>query len=194
MASLAHQVERAAVRHGLPGRLVVALAHAVSQLRADTCYDPNYDARYVTPSVVWQRHPEYLTDGPTAHDWFVYHPAHRTERRADQDYTFVAQTTLATQYGPLMLYYPEAIKAGYIDDPVYLQHDLEVPIGVLEQEVAWAAHRVPDEPRALRVGIARYNGHHAGNMDPDCLTNIDTLRAVEASYRILFGCAFWTRI
>lgn len=194
MASLSYQVERTATRLGLPGRLVVALAHALSRLQPAVRYDPNYDAQYVVYSATWKDHPEYIVQGPTADQWFEYHPDRRIERQTDRDYTFIAQDILAVQYGPLMLYYPEAIKQGYVDAPEHLKQDIEVPITTLREEFEWAATRLRDESTALRVAIARYNGHHIGNTDPERLDNIDTVKAVETSYRLLFGCAFWTRL
>lgn len=192
--SFRRDVTSVARQYGLPSSLVVAFAQALSGGIGESRYDPNWDATRIQPIAVWREHPEWLGDGPTAHDWFVYHPESAPQRCAGRDYSFVAQEQLAGRYGPFLLYYVEALEAGWLAAPQELVTELEMPIALLRDEVDWAAERCGDELDALRVAIARFNGHHAGNHDPDHLENHGLIEAVEYTHRQLYGRAFWRMV
>ena len=180
---------------GLPRELGIATAHAATGWVGSTAlYDPTYDAVHVQLlRQQFRKHPDWLVDGPTAAEFFTYHPEHEIQQLPALRYDFVAQTTLASRYGPFGLRYPVALGLGFLGAPAELCLEDEYRWGVydLAAQFQWAEERGERPGAATKVAIARSNGMTVGNHDPAVLGNEVFVEAVASSLQSLYGRALW---
>lgn len=190
MATLARRyVVAAAERYGLDPELPCALATVRTRWDlAHESYDPTYDALEVQRRrAVFQGHPEWIADGPTAEDFFQYHPARRREAVPGLSYGFVAQTVLAARYGPFALRYPVALQAGFVGHPQELLEPDGYGWGVLDlaRQVRWAIDQGYDHRDAAALGLARSNGEFVA--DARRAKSLPLVQAVDQAYRVSCG-------
>jgi hypothetical protein len=112
----------AADRFDLPVEFLVAWSLATGGWEPDgRRYDPNHDrVRVAGKPEVWASHPEWLIEGPTCEEFFLFHPEREPEWIDGREYDFVAQTDLASSYGPFLLPYAEALRHGFTGAPADL--------------------------------------------------------------------------
>ena len=185
-------------------RFMVAHCYQESQWTLHSYrYEPNYDRHYISstvpavpsvpaPAERWSKDPAWLTSGPTCGAWFTTHIARAAELHPGAVYSFVAQTRIAASYGPYQIMYPGAVGLGYVGSPEGLQttEGMQWPLTLLNNLLTKARDQY-DDPDAIKVALAQYNGGPVGNTDPDNLRQIAYVQLVEKRYRAFWGQAFF---
>jgi hypothetical protein len=160
LGQLLDLLDEPAAQADVPVRLALALAWVVSRWQWEqAAYDPNYDGRAITGRAsLWNRHPEWLRIGATADDFFTFHVDRRAEWSPERDYTYVAQTRLASRYGVFQLRYPDTLVAGYTGAPEGLCDVREQGWGcrLLGWAVDDARHPRRSASAQLREGVRRF--------------------------------------
>lgn len=177
----------AAREFGLPVEFLVAWSLATSSWQVESRrYDPNFDRVKVTGKPdVWSRHPEWALEGPSCEEFFLFHPEREPEWQDGRSYDFVAQTTLASAYGPFALPYVEAFRHGFTGAPEDL---IEIEIGTpwavrclrAEAEEAEALGRSEDEALAFALMTVC-----------DWIPSRRRIAAFEDAHREVYGTGFF---
>lgn len=194
-ALLAEPLEKAALAHGLPYELLVAQVLQESSWKLNaTRYEPGYDRRYISSAkakATWSLDPAWIKSGPSVADWFLFNKSRAKEQTPDRDWSFVAQTRIATSYGPCQLMYPTAVGLGFSGLPEDLLKPASVSIGVrlLAGLYQKALKRGLSHDDAVAVALAQFNGGNAlgRNENPSNLANIDYVRHIMRRFRQCWG-------
>lgn len=185
--SLQTAIREAAEQFDLPETLLVAWSwEATAGTVASYRYDVNLDRQDVAGKPgTWSSHPDWIAEGPTCEEYFLFHPEREADCLPEANYDFVAQTTIAVGYGPFLLRYPVALRHGFTGDPEALRS--------LDDGVAWAA-------RVLRAGIEESEALGSRGKVAVCsglmrvggrVPSRSKVAAVEEAHKTLFGHGYF---
>jgi hypothetical protein len=205
LPEFADDLEQVAGEVGLPYELLVAQCAQESGWRLRVSrYEPNYDRLYVSratrrpgetrsPRAQWSSHAAWLTSGPTVATWFLTHPTRLSERRLGRDYEFVAQTRLASSWGPFQVMGALAVSRRWVTLPEDLCQVAHIGVGprYLAELVTKAKRRGFSDTDAYKIGLACYNGGLGGNNHPGALRNQAYVDHVAQRYVTCWGVAPW---
>lgn len=184
--ALASAISAAAQEFDVPETLLLAWSwHETEWTVNSWWYEPNLDRFEVTGKAqTWASHPEWLQEGPTCDEFFTYHPDRAKERQAGLNYGFVAQTRLASGYGPFLLRYTVALVRGFTEEPEVLRsvESARWAAWVLRAGAEEAAAIGIYGDAALRAALMRVGGR---------VPSRSKVTVVDTAHRTLFGRGFF---
>jgi len=180
-----------AVKGDVPLDLLFAVGWMESGFNSQAYrYEPNYDVRYLrvkkTVDLNGPRYQPYVMAGLTIEEWFVANDKRAKERIVGRDYSWPAQTRIASSYGIMQLMYPTAVSIGFQGTPEDL-YDAETNCRLGATGLAQNLRRYKG---CVEDAVAAYNaGSPRRTLDGKYVNQgyVDTIMALQRMFKQILG-------